>query len=88
MNEHPNTGDNVQEPQGTARMWRIEAAARMAGMSANLLEAGIDRGDIPVTLRRVGPGGRRFVNISQLQRWLDGTPATAREENLFEGAAQ
>ncbi len=70
----------ADDQQGTARMWRIEAAARMAGMSANLLEAGITRGEIPITLRRVGPGGRRFVNIEQLKSWLAGAPAS---ENLF-----
>ena len=86
MNEHHNTSDGEQEPHGTARLWRIDAAASMAGMSANLLEAGIVRGEIPVTLRRVGPGGRRFVNIHQLKSWLNGTPTT--DEDLFQGTPQ
>jgi hypothetical protein len=81
MNEH-HTSDGEQPRQGTARMWRIEAAAGLAGMSANLLEAGIVRGEIPVILRRVGPGGRRFVNIHQLKSWLNGTPTN--DEDLFQ----
>jgi|GEM_PF-5359379 len=82
MNEQHSASDGDNSHEGTASLWRIEAAAKMAGMSANLLEAGITRGEIPITLRRVGPGGRRFVNIAQLKSWLSGAPA-APQENLF-----
>jgi hypothetical protein len=76
----PTDGDR----HGTARLWRIEHAARFAGMSANLLEAGIARGEIPVTMRRVGPGNRRFVIAAELKAWLAPSAAIPAED-FFQG---
>ena len=73
------------------QLWPIEGAARHVGMSADLLEAGILRGEIPAALHRVGPSGKRFVNAVQVQAWLDQPPAAGAvpaDENLFEGTHQ
>jgi len=69
----------------TPGFWPIASAARYVGMSARLLVSGIERGEIPVTLRRVGPGRKQFVNAEQLKAWVN---APAREENLFEESAK
>jgi hypothetical protein len=65
----------------TPGLYPIGAAAREAGMSAALLEAGIERGEIPAVLRRVGPSNKRFVAIDQLRAWIREKPATTN--NLF-----
>jgi hypothetical protein len=66
---------------GKAELCRIAEAAERAGMSADLLEAGINAGQIPVILRRVGLGNRRFVHRGQFEAWLNERPP---EINLFD----
>jgi hypothetical protein len=69
----------VEPHEGAPGLWAIAAAASYAGMSVRLLVAGIERGDIPVTLRRIGKSRKQFVNAEQLQKWVN-APAS---ENLF-----
>jgi hypothetical protein len=67
----------------TPGLYPIERAARIAGMSSALLEAGIVAGQIPVMLRKVGPSNKRFVNVEQLNAWINEKPA-ADGNNLFQ----
>lgn len=80
----------ADEPYPTSPgLWPIRHAAEYAGLSVNGLEAGIENGDIPVLMRRIGPSGKRFVNVEQLRAWVGGKPegsqhsASSHEENLF-----
>lgn len=53
-------------------LWRLAAAARMAGMSPDSLAALCERGEVPVTLERLGPRGLRYVRCAELNAWLQG----------------
>jgi hypothetical protein len=77
-------GDEATEASahGTAELCPLETAANLAGMSADLLEAGITAGEIPVVLRRCAFGNRRFVHVGQLKDWLSSRKAAAGA-NLF-----
>lgn len=75
----------------TPKLWPIEAAATLAGMTPNLFSKGIERGEIPVTIVRVGERQQRFVRAAELNAWLEpqSRPAPhapagiADEVNLF-----
>lgn len=71
-------------------LWPIRHAAEYVGLSVNGLQAGIENGDIPILMRRIGPSGKRFVNVEQLRGWVAGVPSlrvdqrSGVEENLFD----
>lgn len=70
----------------TPGLWPLRQAARFAGLSVNGFVAGVENGDIPVTLRRIGPGGKRFVSVEPLLLWLSQaapTSCVAGGEDLF-----
>ena len=70
----------------TPGLWPIRQAAAFAGLSVNGFVSGVENGDIPVVLRRIGPSAKRFVNVEQLRSWLsEAVPARplADDENLF-----
>jgi hypothetical protein len=67
----------------TPGLWPIRAAAVYVGISVNGLQAGIDNGDIPVLVHRVGPSGKRYVHVEQLVAWVNGTSTPRTEANLF-----
>jgi hypothetical protein len=85
-------GDEPTEgsANGKAELCRIAEAAERAGMTVDLLEAGILRGQIPVILRYIGRGNRRFIHIGQLEAWLNERPPVrapglvVTPPNLFE----
>lgn len=59
--------------QPSPGLWRIAAAARLAGMDADAFERNSVKGHIPVEVLRIG--NRRFVRVRELAAWL-------REPNL------
>lgn len=63
-------GSASYEP--TPGLYRLTAAARRCGMSADTFAAAADRGDIPVRIVRVGPRGLRFVRVTELSAFLAG----------------
>lgn len=75
----------------TPKMWPIEAAAKFAGMTTSLFSKGIERGEIPVSIERVGERQQRFVRAAEVKAWIEPqrsfplqAPAvTAGEVNLF-----
>lgn len=56
----------------TPGLWKLGAAAQMAGMSAAQFEAASARGDIPVQILKIGQGGYRYVRAAELQAFLQG----------------
>src|SRR5690348_1860793 len=61
-------------PRDSAGWIRLAAAAKKAGMSPDMLARGCQAGDVPVTLRQIGPR-LRFVNGAQFDAWI-GNPQT------------
>lgn len=51
-------------------LWRLGAAARFAGLTPELFEAAAARGDIPVTVEKIGPKETRYVRVAELEAWL------------------
>ena len=72
-NDYPNTPG----------LWRLAAAASHAGLSPRMFADACERGDIPVTVVRIGTF--RFVRCAELGAWLASrrTPSAAAEINLF-----
>lgn len=67
----------MSEQLSEFRLWPIQGAANVAGLSVELLLSGIEAGDIPVALVTLGPARRRFVRGAQMVAWLDGrAPST------------
>lgn len=54
---------------------RLNAAARLVGMTPEALAALCKAGDIPVELLSIGPRGLRYVRASELGAWLHGRQA-------------
>lgn len=63
----------------SAGLWRLAAAAKMAGLSPDTLARSCESGEIPVTLVRLGPR-LRFVRAAELTAYL---AARQSERNLF-----
>ncbi|TFZ00665.1 hypothetical protein EZ313_19635 [Ramlibacter henchirensis] len=67
----------------TPGFWPVRQAAAFVGLSVNGLVAGIENHDIPVVMRRIGRGGKRWVNVEQLRAWVAESATPASDENLF-----
>lgn len=64
-------------------LWRLEAAAKMVGMSIRTLARNCESGAIPVSLVRIGPR-LRFVKATELTAFLAARPdQAASEPDLF-----
>ncbi|MBF6987243.1 AlpA family transcriptional regulator [Cupriavidus sp. IK-TO18] len=63
---------NQVAPSAPPGLYRLAAAAAVVGISVDLLEASIKRGDIPVNLVRLGERGLIFVRAAELHAWLTG----------------
>ncbi len=60
-------------------LWRLAAAASIAGLSPDLLARSCESGEIPVTLVQLGPR-LRFVKATEFAAWLKSRDA---EKDLF-----
>ncbi|WP_316150066.1 hypothetical protein [Cupriavidus sp. BIC8F] len=67
---------NQVAPSAPPGLYRIAAAAAVVGISVDLLEASIKRGDIPVNLIKLGERGLVFVRAAELHAWLTGPVAS------------
>lgn len=56
-------------------LWRLGAAARLAGVPPESLARACRDKRIPVELVELGPRSR-FVRVEQFQSWLSARPAT------------
>ncbi|MFJ1255985.1 helix-turn-helix transcriptional regulator [Cupriavidus sp. CuC1] len=56
-------------------LYRIAAAAALVGISPDLLESAIKRGEAPLTLLRLGSRRMLFVRAVELHAWLQGVAA-------------
>jgi hypothetical protein len=66
--------------------WRLSTAARMAGISPDVLARACATGAIPVTMVELGPRSR-FVKVSEFNAWRAGKAgATASDVDLFGGS--
>jgi hypothetical protein len=65
-------------PANSTGFIRLNAAAALAGMSPGFLAACIDRGEVPVSMKRYGANGLRLLHKAQFDTWLAG-----EEPNLF-----
>lgn len=65
----------------SAGFWRLAAAAKLAGMSPYKLAKACERGEIPVTVKRLGTS-LRFVNAAELNAYLSAR-APQPEPDLF-----
>jgi hypothetical protein len=61
-------------PQATGLL-RLAAAARLAGLTPDILRAALRRGDAPLT--PVQLGHLTFVKAAELNQWLSSAPAPA-----------
>lgn len=61
------------QPRDCVGWIRLRAAAKMAGLSPEMLARGCATGEIPVALRQYGPR-LHFLHYGQLTAWL-GIPA-------------
>ncbi len=52
-------------------------SAAMLGISPELLDSGIARGQLPFTVVRIGARGQRFLKTSAIVAWLEGRHASA-----------
>lgn len=67
----------------SAGFWRLAFAAKVIGMSPYKLARSCERGEIPVTVVRLGPH-LRFVNASEFSAYLSAQSHTrAAELDLF-----
>ncbi|WP_042886309.1 helix-turn-helix transcriptional regulator [Cupriavidus necator] len=67
---------NQVAPSAPPGLYRLAAAAAVVGISVDLLEASIKRGDIPVNLVKLGERGLAFVRATELHAWLTGPVAS------------
>lgn len=68
----------------TPGWWRLAAASPLTGLRPKLLLAGIERGEIPVRLLRVGARGLVYVNAADLAAWMHGRARPADDaSDLF-----
>lgn len=61
-------------------LYRLSAAAAIVGISADLLESAIRRGDVRIDLVKLGERGLLFVRASELHAWLKPTVPAASGE--------
>jgi hypothetical protein len=54
----------------TPGLWRLAAAARMAGLAPDTFAKAARLGQIPVEIVEIGPRAFRFVKADQLTQWL------------------
>ena len=65
----------MSEQLSEFRLWPIQGAAEIAGLSVELLLSGIQSGVIPVALITIGPARRRYVRGAQMVAFLEGRNA-------------
>ncbi|QRQ86262.1 hypothetical protein [Cupriavidus oxalaticus] len=68
---------NQVAPAASPGLYRLAAAAALVGISVDLLESAIRRGEAPLELVKLGERGLLFVRASELHAWLKPTAATA-----------
>lgn len=73
--------NDESNPRNTAGLWRLAAAAKRAGLSPELFTKACERGEIPVSLVRLGER-LVFVRAAELEAWLQ-PAAPLPEVNLF-----
>lgn len=82
----PATNLNHEGPVApTPGWWRLAACAPLTGLRPKLLVAGIERGEIPVRILRVGARGLVYLHAADLAAWMHGgaRPAPDSCADLF-----
>jgi hypothetical protein len=60
-------------PLDPARLWKLDVAAQVAGVTVDLLASAITNADLPgVTIVTLGPKRVRYVRAEPFIAWLDG----------------
>ena len=74
------------------RLWKLDAAAQLAGLTTELLASAIAHGDIPdVELVELGPRKIRHVRAEPFLNWLEGKRSKqphAEPSDLFAAEVQ
>jgi hypothetical protein len=67
-------------------LYRLAAAASLVGISVDLLESAIKRGDAPLELIKLGDRGLLFVRAAELHAWLKGAAAVGASGDRVAGS--